>query len=1124
MHSRVLLNFLRIGRAGGVLKYSLRIGLGLCFVVGASAQQKHLQFNHLTPIEGLSSSIAVSVIQDYKGFLWFGTHDGLNRYDGSNIVVYKNNPLDSNSLIENHAQSIFEDHDNNLYIGTWAGLARYDRDRDRFVNYMFDCSSPLCNRGMIVNHIAEDTLGNLWLATNIGAIYFNRHENTIVVYEHNPDDPHSISSTSMNWVYIDKQARLWAATRQGLNLFRPQTGTFQHIARCTTHGEDISTALFLEIIEDKEGNIWFGSDVGLFCLEYHTGVEEFALTHYKNDPNDPFSFSPNRAKSLFVDIQGTLWVGTVNGGLNIFNKEKRNFYHYRLDRRNPTSLNNESIHGITQDRGNNLWMCTWGGGVNYLSNSTGFIIHYQNIPEAPHSLSRNIVSCFVKDRFNRAWVGTDGGGFNLFDETTGQFTVFNKSNTTIKSDAVICMYPGKDDIIWMGTWEGGLIRHDYRNNRTTTFTTLNSRIPDNTFYSIAQDAAGDLWLGSYRHGLVHYQVKENAFTAYSPTTTNTEVFVTRISHDGRVYLGRAGSTDMYIFIPDEKRFDRYSIIPDSINRGNSVYDILIENDTCAWLATERGLCRLNPANSNRQWFFRDKGTAEISVRGLAFDHSGMLWVTTNAGIYRFDYRNNTLKQFTVSDGLQSNDFYRASILTAENGTILAGGTNGFNLITPAHYSENRSVPEVVITDLRIFNEPVNIGATGSPLEKQISETKKITLSYKQSVLTFYFASLDFTNPKKNQYAYKMQNFDKDWTYCGNKQEATYTNLNPGRYFFHVKGSNNDGVWNEIGTTLEIFITPPWWKTKIARFGFVISVLCLFLGIYFYRINTLKKQKEELEHLVKKRTREIEEKNQRLNNQNILLEQRQQFIDEQTVELSSSNEKLISLNATKDKLFTIIAHDLKNPFTAILGYCEILARRYDAMNDANRTRSIKIIHDASKKIYALLENLLHWARSQTGAIKYEPEEFLLDDIVTTNIALLENMALEKKYEIKKCIQSGIKVFADRNMVDTVIRNLVTNAIKFTEIGWVGIETVQENDFAKVSIIDTGVGISSDILDTIFDIVGTKSAFGTRGESGTGLGLKICEEFVKINGGSIGVQSELGKGSTFYFTLPNKSPHH
>jgi ligand-binding sensor domain-containing protein/HPt (histidine-containing phosphotransfer) domain-containing protein len=796
--------------------------------------------------DGLSSSIVRAILQDYKGFMWYGTFDGLNRYDGTKIVVYKNNPSDSNSLPENQVRALFEDHNKNLFIGTGGGLSQFDRGLDRFVNFKFEKASPLNNIAMSVYKIVEDSLGNLWLATDNGLIYFDRNNSKVVQYKHDPGNPASISNNTMEGLYLDRMGRLWIATKSGLNLLHRATGVFEQIIRCKTPGENIANITFLDIIEDREGNVWFGSADGLFCLEMQSDAKKMELTHYKNNPLDPNSLSNNFTRSLAIDHEGNLLIGTENGGINLFNRDKT-FTHFRIDEFNSMSLNNESIHAMIQDRSKNLWVGTWGGGVNVASNNSGFIVHYKNLPGAPQSLSFNIVSCFVNDRLNQKWVGTDGGGFNLFNDKTSRFARFTTANTTIKSNAFICMTEGNNNLIWMGTWEGGLIRFNYVDKSVTSLTTKNSGIPDNTYYSIAQDSTGNLWMGSYRHGLVHYQIKENKFSTYAPkqiNVDNTEISQVRVDHKGHVYLGTNNGTEIYKFIPEENRFVAYSIVPDTGSKGsNAVFDILIENDTCTWVATKKGLYRLNPANENHTWYFRENQSTETTIKGLTLDKYGVLWATTTVGMFRFDYRNNALKHFTTSDGLQSNDFVRGSIATAKNGTIMAGGTNGFNLISPDNYSENKTVPQVVITDFNLFNEKVKIGAKGSPLKKQISETNKLTLSYNQSVLTFYFAVLDFSKPDKNLYAYKMENFDKNWIYCGNRKEATYTNLNPGAYRFHVKGANNDGVWNETGTTLELVITPPWWETKAARAVFVLLFIFLLLGIYYYFRN-----KQEQKHL------------------------------------------------------------------------------------------------------------------------------------------------------------------------------------------------------------------------------------------------------------------------------------
>jgi signal transduction histidine kinase/ligand-binding sensor domain-containing protein len=1096
--------------------------LPMCF--DASAEQKTLQFKHLSVDDGLSSSIVVSIMQDYKGFMWFGTYDGLNRYDGKNVVVYKNNPSDSTSLGSNHVATIFEDSEKNLFLGTLGGLSRYDRDLDRFTNNKYDTSSALYDPSFIINKIVGDKIGNLWMSTNRGLLCLKKNENKPIRFLIDSEAPNVSSSNYLESAYIDGKGSLWVATRTGLYLFHPESGKFDHIVRCKTHGENIGNFTFLQIIEDREGTIWFGSTEGLFCLKKeHETHPEIELTHLKNDPLDPRSLSNNYVRTFFIDDEGKLWIGTENGGINCFNKDSASFTHYGIDDFNPMSLNNESIHAIFQDRNKNLWVGTFGGGANVSVKNSDFIIHHKKIPRVEQSLSHNIVSYFLEDHLNRKWVATDGGGFNLFDEKTNRFMRYNSENISLKSNAILCMVEDEQGRIWMGTWASGLVRFNYSTNEIVAFTTKNSGIPDNNIYSVAKDPKGDLWLGSERHGLIRYFIKENTFVSYSQENSRNAVI--KIDQKGHVYVG--GTTSLQIFIPEEKRFVTYAhVLNDSTSISNDwIYSINIENDTTVWVGTKNGLNRFNPLKGTFKRYFVKDGLPDNAIKGITVDKGGAVWLSTNAGICRFDYHGNTYKNFTVSDGLQGNEFYERSILTTADGTILAGGLNGFNQIFPGKFSENKTIPAVVITDLYLFNKKVKIGEEGGALKKQISQIKTLTLSYKQSVLTFYFSVMDFTNPQKNQYAYKMENFDKEWTYCGTRNNATYTNLNPGRYRFHVKGSNNDGIWNEAGTTLDITITPPWWKTKTAMISFIVFGFSLLLGFYYYRINSLNRQKEALKKLVIERTSEIKEKNEILENknklleeQNTLLEQRRKCIDEQAKVLSVSNQKLVLLNATKDKFFSIIAHDLKNPFTSVLGFCDILSRHYDGMDDTKRKQSIGVIFEASKRIFQLLENLLQWARSQTGSIKFEPREFILNEVAETNILLVNALVSKKKLEIRKNIEKEIRVFADKNMIDTAIRNLLTNAIKFTEYGFISIEIVQNADTTEVKITDTGVGISKEKMDKLFDVGGIQSTSGTRGELGTGLGLVICKEFIEKNGGVISVSSEQGKGSTFSFSIP------
>jgi len=1051
------------------------------------AQQSRLQFTKLTPDDGLSTSIITCVFQDHKGLIWAGTSDGLNRYDGFKFIIYKNNPSDSTSLADNVVQTIFEDHNKDLLIGTENGLCFYDREKDHFRNYMHDKSSPLNGIVCTVSNIEEDSLENLWLSTTVGLFCFNRTKNTMIQYTNDPGKPGSLSDNNVEAVLIDKSGRLWVTTHKGLNLYLPGSQSFQHFSRIKNSSEDISNTIFRSLAEDHEGNIWIGSREGLYSLKFSMNDTISDLVHYAHNSLDKTSLSINQIRSLLVDDTGNIWVGTENGGINLYNRKTNGFIHYRKDDYDPESLNNESIEAICEDKSGNLWFGTYTGGLNIAMKNRGAIIKYQNLPGAPFSLSHNTVNCFFEDHADRIWIGTDGGGLNLFDVQTAKFQRLNKGNTSLTSNSVLCITEDPDRHLWLGTWVGGLVRFDPGSESFKTFNTKNSGIQDDNIFAISEGFNNDLWLGSFEHGLIHYQIKENKFTAF--TTQNSGVGnemivkILKYSND-RLLIGT--TENFQIFSTTDGKFTTYNSDPDNTNSlcFPRVTDIVAENDTCIWIGTPDGLNRFNPVTGSFTRYYEKDGLPNSFIKSLILDKSGILWVTTNRGICRFDSRRLHFKNFTRDDGLQSNEFYERSILKTRKGDLFMGGIKGFNIVYPEKITENKTIPEVIITDFKLFNKSVKPGIKDSPLSRNISETKSLVLSHDMSVLSFSFAVMDFSAPRKNQYAYMMENFDREWIYSENKADVTYTNLNPGNYIFRVKGSNNDGLWNESGTSILITILPPWWSTWWFRIIAFVFIVLSFFSIFLIRVRQLQKQKEQLEKNVELKTVELKE-----------------------------------LNASKDKFFSIIAHDLKNPFATIIGFSELLNEDLVFHNDEKIREYTKLIHTSAVQTFRLLENLLEWANSQRGNMPFDRAKINLRDLLKEELGMLKDMAVEKNIEIRNNVSENITIFADRNMIKTILRNLISNAIKFTcRNGKVEVSSVIENCIVEISVADTGVGMAADSICKLFRIDANLSTLGTENEKGTGLGLFLCKEFVERHGGRIWAESKKGSGSVFRFVIP------
>lgn len=1059
----------------------------LTSVSSVYAQPKRLQFDHLTVDHGLSSSTVTSIIQDQKGFIWIGTPIGLNRYDGFNFLIYKNIPGDSTSLADNVVQTMFEDHNKNLLIGTENGLCLYDRMNDCFLNYVHDQLSPL--RGIIcaVKKITADSIGNLWLATSVGLIYFDRAKNQIVQYVHDPNNPESLSNDNVESVLVDKNSRLWVTTRKGLNLFLPETKTFKHITQSENDADDLSKTIFLDMTEDREGNLWFGSTEGLYCLKNNPEGKITNLIHYQHDEKDQTSLSINQVVSLYVDDLGNLWIGTENGGIDLFDRMDQRFWHYRKDDYDPKSLNNESIQTIYQDKTGNLWLGTFSGGLNIARKNRDAILNYQTLPGAPFSLSNNTVTCFLEDHDGQTWLGTDGGGLNFFDKQNNRFSRFNIENSNLSSNAILCILEDSKNQIWMGTWAGGLVRFNSKTKSFTSFTIKNSGIQDDNIFAIAEGDNDDLWLGSFEHGLIHFQIKENKFIEYNQSNSGLiNQMIVKIAKYSKKRLLIGTPYNFQIFSPGENRFITYMRDPNDTNSLSHprITDILVENDSCVWIGTPDGLNRLDPNTGSFKRYYEKDGLPNSFIKGLVLDQSGNLWVTTNNGVCRFDKRNATFKNFTKADGLQGNEFTERSILKTKSGTLLMGGTSGFNMVYPEKITENKNIPDVLITDLKIFNKSVKPGAKNSPLIQNITETKNLTLSYKQTVLTFYFTVMDFAAPEKNQYAYMLENFDQEWIYSGNKKEATYTNLSPGEYVFRVKGSNNDGVWNEIGTSVRITVLPSWWNTWWFRLITISTIIFMLAFIYFSRVQRLKNQKILLEKSVALKTAELYE-----------------------------------LNASKDKFFSIIAHDLKNPFNTIIGFSEMLKEDIKTNDMATIEEYAGMINSSAVQTLSLLENLLEWAKSQTGNIQFNPVPIKLNNVLNEEFGILNDMAKGKNIELKNSIADDFLILADKNMIKTILRNLISNAIKFThKNGKVEVKAFFDNNHAEISVSDSGIGMTKETTAKLFRIDVNLSTSGTENEKGTGLGLILCKEFVEKHQGKIWVETELGKGSQLKFTLP------
>ncbi len=1071
-----------------------------------SAQKTDLKFEHITTVDGLSQSTVSCILQDSKGFMWFGTQDGLNKYDGYSFTHYQYDPGDSTSMLGNFIHTIIEDVKGNLWIGTESGLNMFDQSNNNFVRYKHDVNDPSSLSGTEVRSIFEDSEGRLWVGSTGGDLArLDRNTGKFVHFRHDEADPERLSE-DISSIYEDSRKNLWVGSFNGnLSLFDREKESFIPVYY---HSEKLSNNRIWNITGDREGIIWISTyRNGLYSMRFSDdGNPE--LVHYVKDFNDAGSISSNSIITVSEDSNGRLWIGTENGGLIIFDRENAKFITLRSDPFDEMSLSSNSIWTIYEDRTGNLWIGTYTGGINLITKYGKSFGHYKHIPGKEYSLSHNSVTSFSEDSRGKIWIGTDGGGINLFDRKTGTFLNYNSKNSHLGSDAVLSSFEDSRGNLWVGTWGGGLNLFDRKSSTFRGYTTENSSLCSNQIFSIIEDRRGVLWTGSFFGGLSYFDRESNSFINYTPENSQiSDNQIRMILEDSYGVLWVCGNSGVNTFDPETETFTIYSHddnIANSLSKGY-VLSILEAADSTLWIGTTGGLNKFDRQQETFTAYHIKDGLPSEVVKGIQEDDQGNIWLSTNGGLSRLNPKTGIVKNYDHSDGLQDDEYYQCSSYKSHNGELFFGGVNGFNFFKPEDIKPNPYVPPVLITDFQIFNKPVGIGEN-SPLQTHISEAERITLSYKQNVFSFEFTALNYISSEKNQYAYKLDGFNPEWIFSGTNHGASYTNLDPGEYTFRVKASNNDGLWNEEGASVKIVITPPFWKTLGFKIVAILFMVFTILLIYYIRFRQIINRNKYLNEQVLERTKEINEKNA------ILLDQ--------TEEMKSQRDELDATNSVKDKLFSILSHDLRSPFSTMKGFIELIKLKFDDYSDKEVKDMIEIINDSADNMFYLLDNLLSWSRSQRGILSVHPKMTNLVDLINNKIELLNYQAINKNIQLDfGCGTEGILMELDSDLMNMVIQNLLTNAIKFTPMGGeIEVNCTIEDKHLIIYVRDNGIGISEEDTEKLFNANVHFSTSGTKNEKGTGLGMIICKDFVELHHGEIWVESELGKGSTFFIKLP------
>jgi ligand-binding sensor domain-containing protein/serine phosphatase RsbU (regulator of sigma subunit) len=873
----------------------IRLTAGLIvFFAGISiiySQANRLRFNNLSLDDGLSQSTVYSILKDSRGFIWFGSLDGLNKYNGYEIVSYRKDVSDENSIADNYIKCLFEDNSQNLWIGTHNGISVYNRITNSFINPQ---DKNISNSS--VTEIVQKDKDHLWFAT----------DNGIIEWEISDDiKKESFSKKVFNNTSEGLDTAIIGIEKFGSGEFIIASVNKLFIYNSTSDNvEEIKLSSDNSIIEindvfiDYYDDIYIATKQGLF-IYYNNGK----LNHFENKENAT-SISHNDVTAMCEGDSTTLWLGTRGGGLNRFDKTTKTFYSYRNESTDFTSLSVDNIETVYLDNSDILWVGTSLGGVDMTHSANDGWVLYKNNPLDPLGLNADQVRCFYQDKKENFWVGTVDGGLFYWDKENDDFYDFKfdeNDSTSISHNHVRDILEDSNNNFWIATDGGGLNLFDREKKRFKHFKhdEKNSKsISCNRIWNLLEDHNGNIWMATYGGGLNKLNLSDTSFIAfrYNETDKNS------ISGDSITYLFEDHLNNLWVgtfgrglnlFNVEDELFEVFYADdknPESISN-NRIYSVVEDEENNLWIGTKGGLNKYNRNSKSFKVYKESDGLPNDVIMGILDDGLGSLWLSTNIGLAKFEKDSETFKNFDEKDGLQSNEFLVNSFMKAKDGVLLFGGIKGFNAFYPEDITDNQFKPPVVFTNFQLFYKDVE-------LDTSIAEKKILRLDYDDEIFSFEVAALNYISPEKNQYRYMLVNFDDDWNYIGTRRYITFTNIPPGNYTLLVEGSNNDGEWCEVPASIQIIIEPPWWQRLWFQVSVVVLTVFLIALFIVLRERKLKREKRILEEKVRERTTEIRQKNLEIEaqrdkvlEQNELILQSKEEIEAQRDEIEEQKDLL-----------------------------------------------------------------------------------------------------------------------------------------------------------------------------------------------------------------------------------------
>lgn len=1028
-----------------------------------------------------------AIVQDSLGFMWFGGENGLARFNGETFDIFQTDSVNPRSLSGSYVWDLVEDNDGVLWVATAQGLNRFNPARHDFDRY----TAAASGEGVAPqNAIGEDVLfslavgsdNTLYIGSAEGLWLFNSERTAFTKVKQFGDQ-------YIRAVTVDSRGAVWVGTSErGLWRWDIKKGQWQNWQQRAADTQSLPSNYVRAITEDAAGRIWVGTLGGGVARMHSDGG---GFTRYQHRAGDQQSIGSNNIWDVHVDADGNVWVASDPGGLSVYLPEQDQFRTYRHNPYSDTTLNSDKIRAVYHDHLGDLWVGAFPSGVNYFDKSTAHFRNYTSGPERSASLSHESVLRFFEDSKGRVWIGTEYG-LNQFDPATETFVHYlpdADKPDALQAGTVLSLTEDPHGRLWVGTWSGGVHRFDPETGLFKQYLPAAndpSSLGDAYVWSMVRDHQDRIWLGTESTGLHLYDPSSDNFLRFEPNPNDAgslsfrHVWTLLVDQQGRLWVGTIDGLDLLVSLEGQQaQFHHYRHNPHDPKSlsSNRIISLLEDSHGFIWVGTQdAGLNRLDPHSGEVVRISTTNGMPSAHVSSIIEDNDGYIWASTVNGIAIVDPQSFSVRALGESNGLIGNNFNRDASYKDPQGRLYFGATDGFSVFDPSHFNAPNLAPEIVISDFRLFNRTVYADGR-SPLDKAISHTEQLTLSHQHTMFAFDFYALSYRSSHRNQYAYTLEGFDKQWNYVGNKNTATYTNIDPGTYTFMVRAANSDGVWNADVKSITITITPPWWRTAGAYVSYGIF---LVLSVFLLVIN----QKKKLAFRHQK----------------------------------ALNEKLLKVDRLKNAFLANTSHELRTPLNGIIGLAEAMQDGSMGEVGASVRHGLKMISSSGRRLSSLVNDILDFSKLSDDALQVSTAAVALKPLVNTALSLIAPLKEGRSLVFVNDVSDEVCVSADDNRVHQILLNLLSNAVKFTQAGHVRVSAQRRDQYWAIYVEDTGPGISKEDRETIFEAFTQLDQEDTREQGGAGLGLPICKRLVELQGGSLELRSQQGIGSTFIFTLP------